>query len=118
MAEPGRAYADGSARVRRWVSQLRSPVRARKTAQPAYPHSSFYVACLQFDEPQDDVAVALAGPARSTTAASTWMKHWARSRCMGHRAAPLGSVEAMSSSFTDTITSGGTPRSDCLPAYR
>jgi hypothetical protein len=63
MAEPGRAYSDGSARVRRRVGWLRSPVRARKTAQPAYPHSSFYVACLQFDEPQDDFALALAGPA-------------------------------------------------------
>ena len=34
---------------------------------------------------------------RSTIAASTWMKHWPRSRCIGHRAAPLGSVEAMAS---------------------
>jgi hypothetical protein len=31
---------------------------------------------------------------RSTAAASTWTKHWSRSRCMGHRAAPLGNVEA------------------------
>jgi hypothetical protein len=34
---------------------------------------------------------------RSTIAASTWINHWPRSRCMGHRAAPLGSVEAMAS---------------------
>jgi hypothetical protein len=34
---------------------------------------------------------------RSTTAASNWMKHWHRSRCMGHRAAPLGNVEAIAS---------------------
>ena len=27
---------------------------------------------------------------RSTTAASTWIRHWHRSRCIGHRAAPLG----------------------------
>jgi hypothetical protein len=27
---------------------------------------------------------------RSTTAASTWMKHWPRLRCMGHHAVPLG----------------------------
>jgi hypothetical protein len=40
-----------------------STVRARKTAQPAYPHNSIYVACLQLDEPQDDFAVALARPA-------------------------------------------------------
>jgi hypothetical protein len=33
---------------------------------------------------------------RSTTAAS-WMKHRSRSRCMGHRAAPLGNTEAMAS---------------------
>jgi len=34
---------------------------------------------------------------RSTTAASTWMTDWPRSRCMRHRAVPLGSVEAMAS---------------------
>jgi hypothetical protein len=37
------------------------PTRARKTAQPAHPHSLCCVACLQFDEPQDDFAVALTG---------------------------------------------------------
>jgi hypothetical protein len=34
---------------------------------------------------------------RSTTAASTWMKHRPRSRCRGHRAERLGSVEVMAS---------------------
>jgi hypothetical protein len=29
--------------------------------------------------------------------ASTWMKHWSRSRCVGNRAAALSSVEAMAS---------------------
>ena len=52
-------------------------------------------------EPPDDFAVALAGLRmalmRSTTAASTWMKHWLRSRYIGHRAALLGNVEAMAS---------------------
>jgi hypothetical protein len=48
-------------------------------------------------EPQDGVPVALAGPAHgpdAVTAASAWINHWRRSRCMGHRATPLGNVEA------------------------
>ena len=102
MAEPGRAYADGSARVRRRVSQLRSPVRARKTAQPAYPHSSLYVAYLQFDEPQDDFAVALAGPAHGPHAVDhrrlNLDEALAPTDCMDHRAASLGDGEAMASS--------------------
>ena len=55
---------------------------------------------LQFDEPEDDVPVALAGPAalmRSTRAALTWINHWPRSRRIGYRVAPFGSVEAMAS---------------------
>jgi hypothetical protein len=59
------------------------------------------MACLQFDEPQDDLTVALAGLAHGPHAVDhsrlDWMKHWPRSRCMGHRAAPLGSVKAMAS---------------------
>jgi hypothetical protein len=28
---------------------------------------------------------------------STWMKHWSRSRCIGHRADPFGNVKEMAS---------------------
>jgi hypothetical protein len=41
---------------------------------------------------------------RSTTAASTWMNRWPRSRCIGYRVAPLGSVEAMASEASSVRT--------------
>jgi hypothetical protein len=66
MAQPGQAYSDrlagGGRRVRccaarsfPWLAALRSRLAAQLIL------SRF--ACLQFDEPQDDLAVALAGPA-------------------------------------------------------
>ena len=66
---------------------VRNPACSCRPAWARYPRRRWAcapprsgVASLQFDEPQDDVAVALAGLRMalmgSTTAASTWMKHW------------------------------------------
>jgi hypothetical protein len=53
---------------------------------------------------------------------STWMKDWPRSLCVGRRAAPLGDGEAMARRWrhrpNDTTRFAGTPRSDCLRAFR
>ena len=65
MAKPGRAYADrlakkcgGSASCAARPFPSLATLRGRGLSR-----SLFWVACLQFDEPQDDLAVALAGPA-------------------------------------------------------
>jgi hypothetical protein len=56
-----------------------------------------FASIVEHRQPQDVGERGRTTLMRSTTAASTWMKPWPRSRCMSHRAAPLGSVEAMAS---------------------
>jgi hypothetical protein len=61
------------------------------------------------DEPQDHLAVALSlglrmALMRSTTAASTWMKHWPRSRCVRNRA---NLEQSRSYGMMDRITNAG-----------
>jgi hypothetical protein len=82
MAQPGRAHSD---RLARGSQRCAAGIVAQ------------LIVDRLFTVPRvaSDRAVALAGPARMAPHAvgpnaSTWMKHWPRSRCVGHRAAPLG----------------------------
>ena len=82
----------------------RSPFSvARETVQSAYSPSLFWTAGLEFDESQDDLAVALAGPAHGPHAVdrsrldldeaigpdraawATVLRPWAASRRCRHR---------------------------------
>ena len=77
------------------------PLRGHKTSLPAYSHGVF--ASLVSNSTSRKMTSLYLSPGlrmalmRSTTADSTSNEASHRLRCMGHRAAPLGSLEAMAS---------------------